>query len=373
MPNTDFGALSDARVRLWAAETWQEGRDTSFWFANGFVGGGEGAKNNSNTPVQRVTKLTKTTRGVECVMQLVQDLQTDGVAGDNELDGNEEALVNDAQIIRIDQLRHGVKSAGEMSEQETVIRFRAQAREKLSFWLADKIDEMGFLVIAGRAFTINTDGSTRGLSQLPQLSFAADVVAASANRIVHAGAATSEATITAADKMSWDLLVEAQAFAKRKKVKPIRAGGREHYAVCMTTEQMRDLKLDTEYKSIVQNAGPRGDKNPLFKNAAAVVQGLMLFEHNQVYNTLGIAGGSKWGAGGAIDGAQAKLLGAQAMAFATIENAFMRESDKTDYGNRPGIAFGRKFGILKPQFITGATAGVAEDFGTVAIKTAAAP
>lgn len=373
MANTDFGALSDARVRLWAAETWQEGRDNSFWFANGFVGGGERASNNMNTPVQRITKLSKTTRGVECVMQLVQDLQSDGVAGDNELEGNEEALVNDAQIIRVDQLRHGVKSAGEMSEQETVIRFRAQAREKLSFWLADKVDEMGFLASSGRAFTVNTNGSTRGPSQLPQLSFAADVVAASAARIVFAGAATSEASIAATEKMSWDLLVTAQAFGKRQKVKPIRAGGREHYAVVMSTEQMRDLKLDSEYKSIVQNAGPRGDNNPLFKNAAAVVQGLMLFEHNKVYNTLGLASGSKWGAGSAIDGAQALMLGAQAMGFATIENAFMRESDQTDYGNRPGIAFGRKFGILKPQYITGNTAGSREDFGVISVKTAAAP
>ena len=45
-------------------------------------------------------------------MQLVLDLQNDGVVGDNELEGNEEAMVNDAQTITIDQLRHGVKSKG---------------------------------------------------------------------------------------------------------------------------------------------------------------------------------------------------------------------------------------------------------------------
>lgn len=372
MANTNFAALSDAVVRVWAAETWQEGRDASFWFANGFVGGGERSSNNMNSPVQRITKLTKTSRGIECVMQLVQDLQSDGVVGDNKLDGNEEAMVNDSQIIRVDQLRHGVKSSGEMSEQATVIRFRGQARGKLSFWIADKMDELGFLTIAGRAYTINTDGSTRGASQLPNLSFAADVVAASVGRILFQGAATSEATVIASEKMDWNFLVTAQAFAKRKKIKPIRQGGQEFYAICMTSEQARDLKLDTVYQTIVRTAGPRGDKNPLFKNAFATPQGLLLYEHNKVYNTLGLGASSKWGAGGAIDGAQAKLLGAQAMGFATIENAFMRESDVTDYGNRPGIAFGRKFGILKPQYITGATAGVREDFGTIALKTAAA-
>jgi len=301
MPATDFGALSDAQVKVWAAETWQEGRDESFWFANGFVGGGERSRNNMNSPVQRITKLTKTTRGVQCVMQLVQDLQNDGVAGDNELEGNEEALVNDATVIKVDQLRHGVRSKGEMAEQETVIRFRGQAREKLAFWLADKIDEMGFLAAAGRAFSLNTDGSSRGASQLTQLNFAGDVTAASTNRIVHAGTATSEATLTASDKMSWDLIVKARAFAARKKVKPIRDRGKNHYAIVMSTEQERDLVLDDDYKTIVSRAAERGSDNPLFKHAMAVVQGVVLFSHNKVFNTLGLGSGSKWGAGGAVD------------------------------------------------------------------------
>lgn len=372
MAATDFGALSDAKVTLWAAETWQEGRDQSFFMSNGFMGKGGKDKSNQNRPIEMVNKLTKTTGGTKCVMQLVQDLQGDGVAGDNELEGNEEALVNDAQTIQVDQLRHGIRSKGEMAEQETVIRFRAQSRNKLSFWLGDKIDEMMFLVAAGRAFSVKNDGSARGASQLTQLNFASDVVAASTNRIIHAGSATSEASITAADKMSWDLIVQAKAFATRQKIKPIREGGQEFYAVCMSTEQRRDLVLDQDYKDIVSRAAQRGSNNPLFKNAMAVVDGVILYAHNKVYNTLGLGASSKWGAGGTIDGAQAKLFGAQSLGFAQIENAFMRESDNTDYGNRQGIAFGRKIGMLKPQFITANTAGVKEDFGMVAVKTAAA-
>jgi hypothetical protein len=84
-------------------------------------------------------------------------------------------------------LRQGVKNKGEMAEQATVIRFRATAETKLGYWMADKMDEMAFLVASGRAFTLTLDDSTRGTSQLPSLKFAADVVAASTNRIVHAG------------------------------------------------------------------------------------------------------------------------------------------------------------------------------------------
>ena len=109
MAVTDFGALSEARVRVWSAAVWQAGRDKSFWMSNGFVGSND---EDMNRPIQRVTQLSKTQRGLECVMQLVLDMTGDGVVGDNQLDGQEEAMVNDTQTIRIDMIRHGVKSKG---------------------------------------------------------------------------------------------------------------------------------------------------------------------------------------------------------------------------------------------------------------------
>lgn len=363
---TDFGALSTAEKRLWAAEAWQAGRDENYFYRNGFVAKGQ------NTPVSLVTELTETERGAECVLQLVLDMQNDGTVGDNKLEDNEEQLINDAQIIRIDQLRHGAVSKGEMSEQKTVIRFRAQAKEKLKFWMADKLDELMFLATAGRAFSLKTDGSTRTNSQLPSLSFGADVAAASTNRIMYAGSATSEATLTSTDKMSWATILRAKTMAKRKKLRPIREGGKEYFVLLMSGEQERDVCNDPTYQAIVKAAGERGHKNPLFTNAMAVVSGIVLHSHNKVFNTLGLSSGSKWGSGSTVDGAQAQLLGAQALGLATIGNAFMRERDTTDYGNRPGIGFGRKVGIKKPQFKSLPDGGTREDFGTITVKTAAA-
>jgi len=229
-----------------------------------------------------------------------------------------------------------------------------------------------FLTISGRAYTLKPDGSTRTNSQLNQLTFASDVVAASTNRIVHAGSATSEASLTASDKMGWNLLVTLRTKAIRKRLRPIREGGKEYFAVVMSAEQERDLVQDSVYQTIVRSARERGQKNPLFNNALAVVQGLILYSHNKVFHTLGLASGSKWGAGGTIDGAQAILFGAQGAGLATIGNMFMRESDNTDYRNRQGLGVGRKFGMLKPQFNSEPDGGTLEDFGTMALKTAAA-
>ena len=260
-----------------------------------------------------------------------------------------------------------------MAEQATVIRFRTTGREKLSFWIADKLDELMFLTGSGRAYTLKLDGSTRTSSQLPSLSFGADVVAASTNRIVHAGSATSEATLTTSDKMSWQVIVNAKTKAGRKKLRPIREGGKEYFAIVISSEQRRDLVLDPTYQTILRSAEKQGSNNPLFTGAIAVVDGVIIHSHNKVYNTFGLVSGvGKWGAGSTVDGAQALMFGAQALGLATLGNLFYRESDKTDYGNRPGIGIGRKFGILKPQFLSLPDGGAREDFGVISVKTAAA-
>jgi hypothetical protein len=64
-------------------------------------------------------------------------------------------------------------------------------------------------------------------------------------------------------------------------------------------------------------------------------------------------------------------MGSQGLGFATIGNGFWREADSTDYGNRPGVGYGRKFGILKPRFKSPSNGGTREDFGLVSVRTAA--
>lgn len=370
MAATDFASLAAAQVRLWSAELWQEGRDQSFWFSNGFIGKDE---KDMSSPIHRVTKLSPTARGLEVVMQLVSDLDGDGIVGDNELDGNEEAMFNDEQVIRVDQLRHAVKSRGEISEQATVIRFRATAKAKLAFWMPDKIDEIMFLVASGRALTLKLDGSARGASQWPSFTFAADIAAPSSNRIVYAGSATSEATLAAGDKIGWNEIVGVKTTMDRQRIRPLMERGKKHYVFVISSEQMRDLQQDSTYQTIARSADARGlSSNVLFKNAVSNVQGCVIHSHNKVFNTLGLTSGvDKWGSGQTVDGAQALVMGSQALGFATIGETFTRGSDKTDYGNREGIGVGRKLGFLKPRYITRKDP-TAQDFGIVSYKTAAA-
>lgn len=371
MSLTDFGSLTDLQKRVWSLQVSKQGRDDNFWLSNGFMG-----KNTSDitTPITRVTELTPTERGTAAVLPLVADLTGGGVVGDNQLEGQEQTLITDAQIIQIDQLRNGVRSKGRMSEQATVLRFRVQARDALAFWLADLIDELMFMVAAGRSFALNFDGSARVQSQITQLAFAADVVAASGNRVMFPNGQTSEATLTTNDVMVWNLIIQAKAFAKRKRIRPIRAGGRGYYVLVLSTEQCRDLEQSSDYKTLTAQAMPRGTDNPLFQNAKKIVGDVVVYDHQKAFNTLGLNSGSKWGAGGTVNGAQAMLIGAQALGFAQLSDGTpgWAESDNTDYGNRPAIGIGRIIGMLKPQFKSRYDNQSKEDYGIVTIKTAAA-
>lgn len=374
MANTDFAALTPQRKIAWSATTVKAGRDQSFWLGgNGFLGKGT---QDATKPVHYVNELTQTAKGAKCILPLVHDLVGDGVSGDNTLEGNEEALSNDYVEINIDQLRNATKNTGRLSDQRTVINFRMESKDKLAYWRADREDQLIFLAASGVAFSKNLDGSTRTDPTFANLAFAGDVAAPTSNRSYFAGTATSEATLTASDIMSWKGLHNLRAIAMRKRVKPIRANGRAYYIIVMSPEQFRDLSNDTDYKTIVAQAGTRGEKNPLFKGEAVQVGGLVIYEHNKVYTTQGLASGSKWGSGGTVEGAQALLIGAQGIGYAHIGADQWDESDNRDYGNRIGIAYSTMIGVVKNKFLSNydldsSGARTRQDFSILSYKTAA--
>ena len=371
MAQTNF-AKNDALVaKVWSSRVWKQIRDRLFWTRNGLLGGDI---TDSDSVVHYVNEMTSVPgKGTVVVMPLVEELREDGVVGDNVLEGQDEELITDDQEIRLDCLRNAVKSKGRYSEAQTVLRFRTEARGKLANWGVDRLDELYFLTCTGVDYTLRLNGAARpGHSQFPGLKFASDVVAPSTNRVVYGGAATSTATIVVGDVMTWDLLVGAKAKAVRERLKPLRRRGMNHYIVVMTPEQARDLRRNSDYKDLTAKGQVRGDSNPLFAGTFANVDGLLLFEHNRVYNTIGAAAGSKWGATGVLDGATALMLGAQAMGFARIGDFTWAESDNTDYKNKQAIAFGGMFGLLKPQWVSQPDRGnVKEDFGVIVIRTAA--
>ena len=96
------------------------------------------------------------------------------------------------------------------------------------------------------------------------------------------------------------------------------------------------------------------------------VDGLVIMEHNLVYNTKGIDAGSKWGAAGNIDGTRSLLLGCQSLGMVDIGAPDWVEKG-FDYDSKQGISTDKFVGFRKPRFDNQYTGNADEDFGVIAV------
>lgn len=360
---TNFARLTTYEKTIWSMDTWHQARNYSF--INKFLSSGP------NSIIQHVTELKKTEKGAKAVMTLIADLVEDGVAGDRTLEGNEEAMLSYDKVIRIDQLRHAVRHEGRMANQKSVVEFRGNARSALSYWLAERLDQMAFLTMAGISYTKRTNGATRVGSDLPFLEFAADVTAPSANRRLRwdnanstlvPGAATTD--VLAADKVSWKAIVALKAYAKDHYIRGVKEeGGEETFHLFLTPQAMASLKFDPDYLANLRSAGERGKGNSLFTGSATKVDGIYIHEFRHVPNTAGLASGSKFGASGTVNGVHALFCGAQALGMADLGTPYWDE-EGFDYQNQQGISLGKMMGFVKPTFTSiYENTSTPEDFG----------
>lgn len=359
---TNFAALTPIQKVNWARETWSTARDQMF--IKNFMGNGE------NNVIQRIKELTKTEKGEQCIFQLVADLVGDGVTGDNEREGNEEAMESHSQIITIDQISHGVKNKGKLADQKTVINFREQGRDKLSYWLANRCDQLAFLTLSGISYAFNNDGSQRVGSSFPNLAFAADVRAPSPKRsLMWDGtylAASNTGAITNAYVPKYSMIVDAIAYAKEHRIKPLMSGGKPYYVMFLAPGSLAALKKDPDYqRAVVAVATKAGQDSPWFTGATVTVDGAVLHEHNLVYTTKGAAAGAKWGSGGNVNGTRTLLCGAQALGMADLGPGDWVEK-LFQYDSQVGLNIDKILGMLKPQFYSIYDQSI-EDFGLLTI------
>lgn len=369
MALTNYAALTEEQKTVWAMDFWKHARDMSV--TNKFLGKG------SNSLIQHIDELKQSEKGARAVITLLADLQGDGIAGDRTLEGNEEALKSFDKVIRIDQLRHANRNKGRMADQKTVVNFRNHSRDALAYWLADRMDQLMFLTLAGVPYNMHTTGRRRVGSDLPHLEFAADVSAPTAARRLRWNATAGEivqggttADVTPTDKPTWKMFIQAKAYAKSRRIRPCREnGGGEAFHAFLTPEAMAALKQDPDYMANLRHAQARDNKNPLFSGSTVKLDGIYLHEDLRVFNNSQAATGDKWGSAGDVEGCQIAFCGAQSLAMADIGKPNWVE-EGFDYENSQGISCGKILGFLKPKFSNIYEQGREEDFGVISLYTA---
>ena len=368
MALTNFGLLTNEQKTVWGRDLWKNARNQSF--IGKFLGSGPGAL------VQHITDLKKSEKGARAVITLLADLTGDGIAGDRTLEGNEEQMQTFDQVIRIDQLRHANRHEGKMADQKSIVEFRGNSKNVLSYWMADRIDQMAFLTLAGISYAKKNNGALRIGSDLPFLEFAADVSAPSSNRIfrwdntakalVAQGASSA---VTATDTIAWEMFVALKAAAKNVYMRGVMEDGQETFHAFLTPTAMANLKLDPTYIANLRYSQAPGKNETMFTGSSVKIDGVYLHEFRHVPNTNGAGSGSKYGSLGTIEGVQILFCGAQALGMADI-GAPEWEEKGFDYENSQGISTGKILGFLKPKFGSIYESNSVQDFGVMSVYCA---
>lgn len=372
MAKTNFAALTDEQKTAWGMDFWAHARNRSF--VNKFLGKSE------NSMIQHITELRKDKKGARAVLTLVADMTGDGVVGDNKLEDNEEELKSFDTVIQIDQMRNANRLEGRMADQKSIVNFRRQSRDKLAYWLGDRIDQLAFLTLSSLPYSLHTNGAARTGSPFPDLEFAEASPAPTANRCFYLDADGHLVAGTGYDAgdgvltpLTYKSLVRAKAAAKDSYLKPLRGkGGEELYMVFVTPQGMADLRLDPDFLANVRSAGVRGDKNSLFSGASSVlVDGMIVNEFRHVFSNEKADSGDRFGSTDGKDiGQRVLFCGAQALGMADIGSAEWVE-DVFDYENELGISVAKILGFLNPKFKGNlAHFDTAENFGVLTIDTA---
>jgi len=337
--------------------------------------------------VQQISELTQSEKGARAVLTLLADMSGDGIVGDNTLEGNEESLKAYDIVVQLDQLRFANRLSGRLADQKSVVNYREHSRDALAYAMADRIDQLAFLTLAGIAYTNKNNGALRPVlnsgQNLGDLAFGGDITAPTSNRHKRINgddlAAGSVTSITSSDTLKYKHIVQLKAFAKDNYIRGIRgAGNEEMFHFFVTPQVMADLKLDSDFLTNVRQAANRGPDNQLFSGSSSLmVDGVMVHEFRHVFNTAGATSGSSSNAGAAgykggananVDYASCLFCGAQSLAMADIGLPEIVE-DSFDYGNQNGISIGKIFGLKKPKYQSDYN-GQVEDFGVIRLDVA---
>jgi len=311
-------SISALRVQLWRKQLFADVRDTLYM--QRFIGGA------STNMIQELTDL-KATPGYRITFGLGMKLSGDGVTGDSEQEGNEEAMTDYSETVDVNQLRNAVRLTGKMDEKQNAYKMRMSAKERLTDWWAERIDKELIDKLCGKTTS----------------TFANTPTAAATTRSIWPEDRGATGSVTTADKIDTKVLDAAKQMAilASPKIRPLRINGKEHYVAILHPYDATNLRQDPVWNQAQRDANIRGEKNPIFSGALGMYNGIIIHEHEYVYRT-NDGSGSAYVARNILCGQQAGVI-AWGAPVKWVEKSF-------DYGNKWGISVGAIFGTLKPIF-----------------------
>jgi N4-gp56 family major capsid protein len=325
---------SALRQELWRKQLFADVKDNLYM--NRFIGESE------QSMIQEVTDL-KAEKGSNISIGLGMKLTvTGGITGDSTLEGSEVAMTDYDEDIAIDQLRNAVRLTGQMDEKKNAYDMRVSAKNRLSDYLAERLDYEIINKLCG-----NTSAT-----------FANAPTAAASTRAIRAGGAAAITDITTAMKMDCKVLDLAKQTAQLASpmIRPLRIDGKDTYVAILHPYDALNLRQDPVWHQAQRDANVRGNDNPIFSGAMGMYNGIVVHEHEYIYRT-NDGNTSAYVARNVLCGQQAGII-AWGAPVKWVEKSF-------DYGNSWGISCGAIFGVIKPMFNS-------VDYGVITMYAASA-
>ena len=356
MANTSYGVNDPLAVKLWSKRLMREALKETY--VSRFMGSSKDAL------IYVKDDLSKAA-GDRIRVGLRMQLSGAGITGDGTLEGQEESLTTYTDDLFIDQLRHAVRSGGEMSEQRVPFSVREEGMDGLRDWWADKIDTGFFNQLAG-----NTSAAV-ALTGM-QATTAPSTTTGNTRHLFAGGNDLTEASLSSTGSNSMQLafidrLVNV-AKISTPLIRPLRIDGQSKYVLFLHPNQVRQLKSDNTAAAItwydIMRAKAEGgniDSNPIYNGALGEYNGVILHESTRVP----LAPAANQNAGASVR--RAIFCGAQAACFATgrrDSGTQMKWTEELfDYENQLGISASMIWGMKKAVYNS-------IDFGTIVLSTA---
>lgn len=287
---------------IWAKDTLRRVKVEGFW---GRFVGGEG----SGAPIIQKTELLNKP-GDLIHIQVTDPLSGAGVTGDTAaLEGNEENLATSEIKASPLQYRHGVRNY-RRAEKKSILDLRSEARVRLEEWARNKIDSVRFAQFNATAMP----------APLGAEAYTPNVY------VVNGGTTVDD--VAAGDTLSVAALQTIKLKLGLALAKPLMVDGFPHYVLVTHPNSIFDLKQESRYESWVREAQVRGESNPFFRGATAVVDGMIIYDHPSV---------AAANNAGSVKTAKGVAFGSEAFVEALDESISYHEK-LFDYDNEYGLA-----------------------------------
>lgn len=345
MANTSYGLNHPLAVKLWSKRLHREALKETY--ISRFMG-------KSKDSLCYIKDDLNKSAGDRIRMGLRVQLSGDGVIGDATAEGNEEALTTYYDDLFIDQLRHSVRSGGEMSEQRIPFSVREEAMDGLRDWWADRIDTIAFNHLCG----VTTASAPYYGANTPT----APTSAAGNTRIMYgAGSTSTTASFTATSSNSGSIRqvnfqlgaidkAVNQAKIATPLVRPVKVEGQNKYVMFLHPNSVRQLRTNAAagqvtWYDIMRARAEGGDykSNPIYNGALGEYNGVILHETTRIPG-LSTDANVKFNV----------LCGAQALCYGTgrrdSDNQMKWVEEMFDYENQLGVLAGMIFGMKKAVY-----------------------